>query len=165
MEIGEDSVIKVSLKWVLLTGAGTVVSLLVGFWVMMTVVLGEVKDDVQTIRHDVSELRAGTDAKTTMLVSEDGDLSKAISDLVAQLEINNQRLQDLAEKLGEVDERLTASIARQQEFEQYVVTRLPVPTSVPEDWIAGQDAIVKILAGGKSDPLVRWYDTIQPIEK
>jgi hypothetical protein len=157
LKVTKESVIQVPLSAVL-WGAGILAGVFVaGVWGVALFVLGEVKDDIQATRQDVSELRAGTDAKTTMLVSEDSDLSKSISDLVAQLTINNAQLGSLNENIGRIDATLAASVKRQEEFERYVVTRLPAPTSLPAQWLQNQKEIVTTISGLEVDPLTSWY--------
>ena len=90
-------------------------------------------------------------------------VERALTDLVAQLEITNERLKGLSENLLSVDQRLAGSIHRQQEFERFIVTRLAAPTSFPplfpKEWVKSQEDIVtEILTG--TDPLLLWYKSI-----
>jgi len=157
VEIGSGTVITISVR-AALWGAGVLGAALVGgTWLLTTFVLGEVKDDIHTIREDVAAVRLATDERVTTLVSSDGDLSKSISDLVAQLTVNNSELRSLNESITRIDDRLLASIQRQEEFERYVVTRLPSPTSLPALWQQNQKEIISTISALGVDPLASWY--------
>lgn len=139
---------------------GAVVSLAGIMWLITTFVFGEVKDDVALIREDVSALRAKSEEKVTELATSNSDVEKALIDLAAKLEITNARLQDLSSTIVAVDQRLALSVQRQEDFERFILTRLPVPASLPLPWSQLQNELVKELSGG-TDPLQFWLDKVQ----
>ena len=139
------------------------VVLFAGFWAISQFVFAEVKDDVAFIREDVSTLRARSDEKVTMLETSSDDIEKALILLAAKLDVTNERLKDLSQSLQAVDQRLTDSIQRQQDFERFIVTGLPTPADVPKDWVQSRKAIITKISSG-TDPLLKWYQAV-PFKK
>ena len=138
-------------------------------------IVSQVGDDVAATRSDVAELRQM--AREDGQVRENGDaaLRQSIADLTAQLQVTTAKLSEvtdgltnLANSIDTIDTKLTASIARQQDFEKSIVARLDAPgfgkIDIPADWSNGQSAIITSIKSG-GDPLAKWFNSLPEQQK
>jgi len=165
-EVNGNTVITMTLTQ-LVTG---VVLFAGALWLVSTFTLGNLKSDVSDIRNALTETQDRNADTHQNATSADGELREQIAGLTAELKVTNAGLTGLnASVTGlngsvkAVDERLAASVARQEQFETWVVTRLGVddrqPMAVPLDWQKQQgDIFTKIRAG--SDPLLGWFQAV-----
>lgn len=163
MPITAETPIEISLGKAL-AGVVALAALILGGSVF---IMSQVKDDVSATRSDVSELReiARDDGKAR----EDGDaaLRQSLADLTTQLQLTTAKLSDVTDSLTNldksirtIDDKLSASIVRQQEFEKSIVARLDSSAfgnqQIPAEWSKAQlDIMTNIKAG--TDPLAAWY--------
>ncbi|MDK3072761.1 hypothetical protein QO034_06535 [Sedimentitalea sp. JM2-8] len=170
--------------------------LAIAAWAVLSLVFGGVSDNISDIRTQVSEVRNITrdldekgDGIATALRGELSDLSGEVSGLrselsvlINELRVTNSALSGLDRtvtvlqstvsgldtSIVRLDDRLTSSVSRQQDFERYVVARLgPVDTSqpyllgtpMPYEWGENQEQIIELLYK-EVDPLETWYKSL-----
>ena len=156
---------KVTFSWAQVISVAVVFSTaLLGFAYFVT---ARTDANYSALQSDVSEVREWT--RDDNRAREDGDaaLAKSLADLTAQLQLTTAKLSDVADSLTSldksirtIDNKLSASIARQQEFEKSIVARLDSSAfgnpEIPAEWSKAQTEIMtNIKAGG--DPLAAWF--------
>lgn len=142
--------------------------LIVGAWAVagatLILTFGAMREDITVIRKAVENVKAEAGAAPRPDPAE-AELRAEIARLSAEVNTTNARLGDLLlatpgpdAGVQALNSKLSRSIARQQEFERWVITRLgpsPQPTRMPEGWYEPQ---VDIINGIKADhePLTDW---------
>lgn len=140
-------------------------------WLLITFVFGEAKDDIASIRSDLSELRAFTTDGNSTGQTIDLGIRQELGELTAQLRETTQVIAGLGEKVDDlagnvqgVDQRLASAIDRQTGFEAYVVAKLGLSADalgkLPVSWSETQSELLKSILGGP-DPLRRWAGIIE----
>lgn len=162
MAIRPDTEIRVTLG----AAMGGAAILVAGAAAIVYFVFGEAKDDIATIRSDLSELRQQASDGEASGLSTDLGLRQELSELTAQLRVTTTELSSLGETVGgldasiqAVDDKLSSSVQRQVGFEAFVIARLGLgPESIPSlptNWSESQGAILKQISAGP-DPLLIW---------
>ena len=162
-----QSVIKIGLGQLL---AGILV-LCGGAYAVGTFLLGDVRDNINHIKHDISQLRDVDTDNAKSDRSTEGSLGSALAELNAQLRVTNERLVGLDRTLGQLDASvreinvaLIKSIQRQEDFEQWVMVRLGSesvePTyALPESWGKNSPEFFKALTS-QPDPRIDWFNAL-----
>jgi hypothetical protein len=160
-----NAVITMKLSHLIGVGIACVIALLTGFWAVWALTVGGVQADVAAIRSAVDEVKkADVDTLKDSHVTE-VDLRDELATLTAQLRETNISLKGLDGSVSglnasikSVDTKPTASIAKQDQFEQWVVARLaPGGTQIPSGWSKDDIGIVTEIVGKSVSPLVDWY--------
>lgn len=140
-------------------------------WLLITFVFGEAKDDIASIRSDLSELRAFTMEGDSAGQTFDLGVRQELGELTAQLRETTQviaglgdKVDDLGENVKGVDLRLASAIDRQSGFESYVIAKLGLSADalgkLPVSWSETQSGVLQSILGGP-DPLLRWVGKIE----
>jgi hypothetical protein len=165
--VNGDTVITMTMKQLLAGVVAAALLLIGGIWGVTAFTLGNMRDDVANIRTALTEtqgLNANTHQTST---TADGELRSQLASLTAELKITNASLGMLSSSMSgldasvkSVDQRLAASVARQEGFERWVVTRLgaatPTPASLPVEWQKAESGIVDALST-EHEPLTGWF--------
>ncbi len=162
-------------KQVLMGSASFAGVLALGAWAIVSHTLGSVTDDVADIRAQIIEGRSVSREISGENRRAEGELREQLTELIAQLREANTALTGLTGNLSnldrsivKLDERLAASVSRQQNFEKWVVAKLGSVDSVPsvsdgmviqESWQGSQVDIVDKIYDG-TDPLAMWFKSL-----
>lgn len=168
--INGDTVITMTMKQLIGGIIATVAVLIAAAWVIATVALGNLRSDVADIRTALTETQGRNADTLQTATTADGELRSQLAGLTAELKITNASLGTLSSSMSgldasvkSVDQRLAMSVARQEGFERWVVTRLgaatPVPASLPEEWQKIEGGIVESIAAD-GEPLTQWFKAI-----
>jgi septal ring factor EnvC (AmiA/AmiB activator) len=140
-------------------------------WAVLTFTIGGMRDDVSSIRTALEATQASGAQNSDKDRETEVGLRNELGELTAQLRETTATLSALADSVSglngsiqSVDQKLTESIFRQQDFERWVVTRLGTPGQQPTvlpAWEAQQIDVIKAVSEGPSEPLGEWYSAIQ----
>ncbi|MCT8970880.1 hypothetical protein [Microbaculum marinisediminis] len=170
-----NATITMTVNWAIGFIASSAIALASGAWVLWTFTMGSLQSDVAEIRAAVTKTQDGVTGARDYTRESDAALRTEFSNLTAELRVTNARLSDLTgsvsrldSSIQDVDQKLSASVLRQQDFERWVVTRLgpigiaPTQLMTPEEWGKQQSEIILKLQK-EDDPLTGWYNaTLKP---
>lgn len=174
-DLNESTTISMKLWQFITGGVAIVVALLVGLWVVWDRTTGTMQDDVGAIRARVETLTtAGVESTVKASTTETG-LRTELAELTAQLKITTDTLAKLSDSVTGldgsiklVDQKLSASVIRQEQFERWVVVTLGrsslspdfKPPEIPIGWQKEQSAVLDaIVAKDSMNPLTGWFSS------
>lgn len=129
---------------------------LIGFvWLMLDGLRSDIAEARASIETVVKESSA-TAAKVQIL---DGGLNSNVGTIAEQYQLLSETLSENAVTLASLSTRVDISIARQQEFERFVISRI-TPASVddigtPPAWRSSEQSVLEGIKEGDS-PLDNW---------
>lgn len=135
-------------------------------WVIWTWTMSGVRDDVASIKGSLEQMQASDRDIVQDAGDTETDLRGQLAELTTQLKVTTTQLADLNSTVGNLDDsikavdaKLTASVAAQRNFEQWVVTRLgaDMKSTVPASWEKADFEIIDAIKAGDVSPLAFWY--------